>query len=137
MRYYTSANGFNYFTTNLLTFKSIAMMYSKRTRFLFPLFFLAAIAFFSLLVMLIWNAVIPQIFGLSVISYVQALLLLLLTRILFSGSPFRHRHDHASFHEKMRKMSPEERDEFRKNWRSMRKAQWGCFPGKATETTEE
>ena len=97
------------------------MYYSKNKRFLLPLFFLAAIAGFSLLVMLLWNAVVPAIFNLPEIAYSQAILLLILTRLLFGVSPFRNYH-HAPYfmHDKLKKMSPEEREEFKKSWSKMR-----------------
>lgn len=41
--------------------------------------------FFSLLVFLLWNWLMPAIFGLPVITYFQALGLLVLSKILFFG----------------------------------------------------
>ncbi len=43
------------------------------------------VALAALAVMLLWNAVITSIFGLGVITYLQALGLLALCRILFGG----------------------------------------------------
>lgn len=43
------------------------------------------IAFFSLLVFLLWNWLMPAIFGLTEITYFQALGLLILSKILFFG----------------------------------------------------
>jgi hypothetical protein len=101
------------------------MYYSKNKRFFFPLAFLAAIAGFSLLVMLIWNAIVPDLFLLPEIGYVQAVLLLILARLLFGGSPFRgHRYPSHMMHDKIRQMSPEEREEFRKKWSGTRRAPW-------------
>jgi hypothetical protein len=69
-------------------------------------------------VMLLWNAVMPNVFtGARTIDYVQALGLLLLSRILFGG--FRgggwHRgwHGHAAWRERWRSMTDEERAQFR------------------------
>lgn len=42
-------------------------------------------ALFGFITMWLWNALIPQIFGLSVISYWQAVGLLILFKILFGG----------------------------------------------------
>jgi hypothetical protein len=101
------------------------MCYSRNKRFFFPLIFLAAIAGFSLLVMLIWNAIMPDLFLLPEIGYVQAVLLLILARLLFGGSPFRgHRYPSHMMHDKIRQMSPEEREEFRKKWSGTRRAPW-------------
>jgi hypothetical protein len=47
--------------------------------------FLAAIAVFSAAAMFLWNALMPEIFGLSILSYWQAAGLVILARILFGG----------------------------------------------------
>ncbi len=54
----------------------------------FP-FVLIFLALGSLVVMLLWNALLPAIFGLKAISFLQAAGLLVLSKILFGG--FRHR----------------------------------------------
>ena len=46
---------------------------------------LATCAVFSVAVMLLWNALLPQIFGLPQLNYLQAAGLLILARILFGG----------------------------------------------------
>jgi hypothetical protein len=81
----------------------------------FVLFVVLAATVFSFVVMLLWNRLMPAIFGLHVISYWQALGLLVLSKILFGfrGRPgfpgdwrmrlIRHWED----------MTPEERDAFR------------------------
>ena len=85
----------------------------------FAPFMLLALAFFSLLVMLLWNALIPSIFGLPTISFLQAAGLLILSRILFGGFPGgRHRHRksrqwRARMAEKWDRMTPEEREQFK------------------------
>jgi hypothetical protein len=93
-----------------------------------PIGILAALAGFSAVVMLLWNALVPAIFGLAVINFWQALGLLVLARILF-GSGFggrmghgHHRHGAAAFannaiREKWLKMTPEEQKEFVKQRR--------------------
>jgi hypothetical protein len=82
---------------------------------------LAIVAGFSAVVMLLWNALVPAIFGPAVINFWQALGLLALARLLFGGlgGMFRgsarggdmHSH-HNSIREKWMKMTPEERKEF-------------------------
>jgi hypothetical protein len=73
---------------------------------------------FTLAVMLLWNALIPSIFGLGIISFWQALGLLVLSRLLFGG--FGHhggpgfgglRHKNA-IREKWMNMTPEQQKEF-------------------------
>jgi ABC-type multidrug transport system fused ATPase/permease subunit len=83
---------------------------------------LAAIAVFSVVVMLLWNALLPQLFALPTLSYWQAAGLLILARILFGGlvhdmADGRMRGNHNFHHgnklrEKWMNMSAEERKEF-------------------------
>lgn len=87
---------------------------------------LLGLAFFSLLVMLLWNALIPSIFGLPTINFLQAAGLLILSRLLFGGFPGGRRHGHRKKHrwkarmaERWHSMSPEEREKFKtglKHW---------------------
>lgn len=91
---------------------------SKKRWAFIPFAIAAGITFFGFLVMLLWNYLMPQIFKLPEIGFWQALLLLLLCRILFGGH-FKHgNHDHFRMHRKLEKMSPEEREAFRKKWSS-------------------
>ena len=78
----------------------------------FLLIFLAA---GGLVLMLLWNALIPAIFGLKAITYLQALGLLVLARILFGGfrgrpRPFYSRQRHwehwKKWHEEESEDSP-------------------------------
>ena len=90
----------------------------KKLRFLMPVGFLAVAAGFSAVVMLLWNWLMPTLFGLGVISFWQALGILVLSRILFGGFGGGHgmkRHKfHAGhhLHDKWMKMTPEQRQEF-------------------------
>ncbi|MGE5409909.1 MAG: hypothetical protein ACM3MI_03040 [Clostridiales bacterium] len=76
------------------------MCYEHRRRRWFFLRFpmaLAFIAIITLILMLLWNALLPAIFGLTSITYWQALGLFILSKILFSGfgrgpHGFYHRH---------------------------------------------
>ncbi|MEO5645383.1 MAG: hypothetical protein ABIQ40_06905 [Bacteroidia bacterium] len=85
---------------------------------------------FSYVTMQLWNWLMPDIFGLKMITYWQALGLLILGKILFSGfggKGGRHRHcgprgwrDHhrggmwkKRWEEKMANMTPEEREKFK------------------------
>jgi hypothetical protein len=84
---------------------------------------LAVIIVFAAVVMFLWNNLLPGIFGLSVLNYWQALGILALSRILFSGiggsflgfgrGAFRGdlRH-HNPLREKWINMSEEERKAF-------------------------
>ncbi|MDR1810046.1 MAG: hypothetical protein LBR34_06565 [Prevotella sp.] len=78
-------------------------------------FALAAVALFSALVLWLWNALVPEIFGAASINYWQALGLLVLSRLLFGGfggkfgGMKRRKHQ---LREKWLSMTPEERKEF-------------------------
>jgi hypothetical protein len=50
--------------------------------------FVAVIALFGVAVMFLWNYLLPPIFGLPEIGYLQAVGLLILSRILFGGLGF-------------------------------------------------
>jgi hypothetical protein len=83
---------------------------------------LVAIAGFGAITMLLWNWLAPGIFGLTAISFWQALGLLALGRILLGGIGIggKHgmgRHHHNPIHERWMKMTPEEREEFVKKRR--------------------
>ena len=101
------------------------MNYSKRRWFGMPLLILAVTAALGTLLMLIWNALMPQLFHLQEITFWQALLLLIFCRILFGGHFRQHSLHHQDFHEKMHKMTKEEREEFRKKFMRIRR-NW-CF----------
>jgi hypothetical protein len=73
---------------------------------------------FGAIVMLLWNALMPDIFHLPQITFWQALGLLLLSKILFSsfrgGGPKRRMKDRLT--EKWMNMTPEEREKFKQDW---------------------
>ncbi|MDR2010877.1 MAG: hypothetical protein LBQ22_10395 [Bacteroidales bacterium] len=92
----------------------------KKIRFLMPVGFLLIAAGFSAVVMLLWNWLMPSIFGLITINFWQALGILVLARILFggfkAGKMMNHKmhqgHHNSPMHDKWMKMSPEQRMEF-------------------------
>jgi hypothetical protein len=74
----------------------------------------------SFVVMRLWNWLMPELFGLSVVTYWQALGLLLLSKILFGG--LRGGRGGRMFWrrrmmERWEKMTPEEREKFRQGLR--------------------
>ncbi|MDR1332233.1 MAG: hypothetical protein LBK07_09040 [Tannerella sp.] len=82
---------------------------------------LAAVAGFGAVVMLLWNWLMPAVFGLTCINLWQALGLLALARILFGGMGAGRfwgmgmmKHHRNPIHEKWMRMTPEERKEFMK-----------------------
>ena len=97
-------------------------MRHKAKFIIWPVFFVAAVAAMSAVVMLLWNAIVPALFtSVPAINYLQALGLLVLSRILFGG--FRghggwrgrmhgHRHERWA---KWQAMTPEEREQFHRH----------------------
>ncbi|HUB62800.1 MAG TPA: hypothetical protein VL978_18930 [Puia sp.] len=73
---------------------------------------------FGSIVMLLWNALMPQIFHLPLITFWQALGLLILTKILFSGfrgGPGAH-WKRNKLREGWANMTPEQQEKFRQEW---------------------
>lgn len=100
------------------------MGFRKKIIFI-PFLVIGGMALFSYIVMLLWNALIPDIFHLGVITFWQAAGLLLLSKLLFGFGPGgrggawkRHRM------ERWRDMSPEERQRLREQMRE-RCGKWG------------
>jgi hypothetical protein len=91
----------------------------------------------GLFVMLLWNALIPDLFHGPVVSLEQALGLLLLSHILFRGwgrwgGGWRHERWRKRLDEKLASMTPEEREKARSEWR------YGCgWHQKGTAEPEE
>lgn len=87
------------------------------------LIILGAIAFvfgFSYIVMLLWNAILPDITNVKTISFWQSMGLLVLSKILFSGfggGPGKRRHFRERMQEKWQAMTPEQREKFKQEWK--------------------
>ena len=80
----------------------------------FLLFGAVAVTLFSGVVMGLWNWLMPAVFGLRVITFWQALGLLVLSRILFGrfGGPRPWMHWRHRMTERWSQMTPEEREKF-------------------------
>lgn len=81
----------------------------------YALMALVGIAVAGLAVMALWNWLVPALFGLKQIGFLQALGLLVLTRLLFGGLRGRHgMHGPWRRHleERWMQMTPEEREKF-------------------------
>jgi hypothetical protein len=91
-----------------------------------------AINLFGFAIMQLWNWLMPAIFGLKVITFVQALGLLLLSKILFGGF---HRHGggrgwkRGQWEARWAAMTEEEREKFRTGMKGRR----GCGFGRYSE----
>jgi Ca2+/H+ antiporter, TMEM165/GDT1 family len=103
----------------------------RRRFFLFPFIGLAAVAVFGAVVMLLWNSILPQVTPAGVISYWQAVGLLVLARILFGGFHFgrHHRHGPPFMRHHWMHMSAEEREKMRAAWHT----RCGCGHSEAPE----
>ena len=93
----------------------------KRAIFI-PIAIAAGVFLFGTVVMYLWNAIIPAVLGLGVITFWQAIGILVLSKILFGG--FRGGHGHNNFHSHSREMrekwmhlTPEEREKMKTEWR--------------------
>jgi hypothetical protein len=88
--------------------------------FKLAIFATAAVIVFGFVVMALWNWLMPAIFGLTAITFWQALGLLVLSWILFGGlRGFGHRHGHWRHRmaERWARMSPEERERYKQTMR--------------------
>ncbi len=83
-----------------------------------------AIFLFGTLVMYLWNALLPALFHLPIISFWQAIGLFALSRILFGGfgsgggGRNKHRGFSKDWKEKCMNMTEEEKLEMKEKWRS-------------------
>jgi hypothetical protein len=108
----------------------------KRWIWMAPLAILAMIVFIFVggeIVMLLWNWLLPPLFGWRLISFWQGLGLLALCRILFGGLG-HHGRGHRGFRGRMKErchnMTPEERERFRQAMRE----RWS-FGGSPSQST--
>ena len=93
-----------------------------------------AVNLFGYAVMQLWNWLMPAIFGVHAVTFLQALGLLVLGKILFGGF---HRHGGGchgrgwkhGMAERWEKMTPEERERFRAGMQG----NWGCGPQRDPE----
>ncbi|MEP6713281.1 MAG: hypothetical protein ABJA37_12725 [Ferruginibacter sp.] len=95
---------------------------------MFGLLFIGAIFIFSALVMGLWNAILPAVLGIKAITYMQAMGILILSKILFGGFGGRRggrgRQWKNNIEEKMRNMTPEEKEKFTAEWKRRCGARW-------------
>ena len=88
------------------------------------LFLAVALSVFGVIVMLLWNALVPELFGGPLLSFWQAVGLLTLSHILLRGwAPWRYgkewrdRRWKQKLEEKLAAMTPEEREQFKEEWK--------------------
>ncbi len=88
-------------------------------------FSIAALTVFSAIVMALWNAVLPDVIGVKAITFKQAAGILVLSKILFGGfhnrggwQRGRHNQWRNNLHEKLGRMTPEEKEKFKAEWKN-------------------
>jgi hypothetical protein len=111
----------------------------KRLIFIAPLAILGMLLFIFIggeLVRLLWNWLLPPLFGWRLITFWQALALLALCRILFGGFG-RHSSGRSNYRRRMAErwgsMTPEERERVRQGWRG----RWGFCPPPSENQSRE
>lgn len=89
--------------------------------FFIPFAILGFVLLLGWVVMLLWNAILPKVVtGVSVLTYWQAVGLLVLSKILFGGfhgKPRPHQGGAMHWRERWRNMNEEERNQFKAKWR--------------------
>tara|TARA_R110002049_G_scaffold65035_1_gene170900 strand:+ start:16359 stop:16682 length:324 start_codon:yes stop_codon:yes gene_type:complete len=90
----------------------------RKLFFLVPLLILFGL---TLIVMWLWNAILPDIIYVKTITYWQAMGILILSKILFGGFSKCGNRNHGmrkkQFISKIKNMSPEERTKFKEEWK--------------------
>jgi hypothetical protein len=98
-----------------------------------PIVIIAVLAFGGI-VMGLWNAILVQVIGVKAITFVQALGILILSKILFGG--FKGRGGwrggrgmwDQEMKEKLSKMTPEEKEKFKAEWKNKCMGRWQRQP---------
>ena len=104
--------------------------------------FAGGVLLFGAIVMGLWNAILPDVLGVKAISFVQALGILLLSKILFGGFGGRGGwgNRRREWKEKMKgkweHMTPEEKEKFKMEWRN-RCSRWGKKPADSSSMAAE
>jgi hypothetical protein len=94
--------------------------YRYKKFFFIPFAVVGAVLLFGWVVMLLWNAILPTVTGVSALTYWQAVGLLVLCKILFGGFRGGGRPPYSKtshWREKWRNMNEEERTQFKAAWR--------------------
>ena len=97
---------------------------------LFVPIFIGGIFLFTWVVMLLWNGILPEITGVKTINFFQAMGILVLSKILFGGfggghsGRWRNKEKWMEMKDKFAGMTPEEREEFKTEWRNKCGGRW-------------
>jgi Ca2+/H+ antiporter, TMEM165/GDT1 family len=103
----------------------------------------AFVMLFSYIVMRLWNGILPDVLGVRMISFWQAMGILVLSKILFSGfGGFAHKKEQFKnrFRQRMlnkwENMTPEEKEKFKNEWKNRCRGWGGRFNDKDFPTHE-
>ncbi len=112
---------------------------------MFVTFFIVITLAVGIVVMALWNAILPAVLGVTTITFLQALGILLLSKILFGGfhGGFggRGRQWKQRMQQKMGNMTPEEKEKFKAEWRNRCGTRWNMHRqesrGMTSDSTRE
>jgi hypothetical protein len=106
-------------------------------------FFIVAALLFTLVVMGLWNAILPAVLGVKTITFIQAMGILALSKILFGGGcrgwrGGRGQEWKQKMKEKWDTMSPDQRDQFKAEWKNRCGGRWsmGTQSNSSAKTAE-
>ena len=104
-------------------------LWIKKGLLMFLLFIIVA-PLFVLAVQALWNGILPAVLGVKTITFMQALGILVLSKILFGGiGGGRHWRGSPAWKQKMKQrwdnMTPEEREKFKAEWKNRCGGRWG------------
>ena len=103
--------------------------------------FVGAVLLFGAVVMGLWNAILPAVLGVKSITFLQALGILLLSKILFGGFGGKrwgggHGQEwRQKMKEKWNNMTPEEREKFKAEWKNRCGGRWQRGMDTSTSST--
>ena len=110
---------------------------------LFLLCFVTFGLLIGLLVMGLWNAILPAVLGVKTITFLQALGILLLSKILFGGFKGgsgrfgdRKQEWRKKMQEKFGSMTPEEKEKFKSEWKNRCGSRWNMRGREASGMAE-
>jgi hypothetical protein len=119
-------------------------MYGRRKFFMIIPIVILAILVFGAIVMGLWNAILVSVLGVKAITFIQALGILVLSKILFGGFKGGRGGCHGGppmWREKMQEkwatMTPEEREKFKAEWKNRCGGRWQHFQQDTTASTTE
>lgn len=93
----------------------------KRKKPLIFIFILAGVALLIWVMMLLWNAILPEVIGVNEVTYWQAAGIFILSKILFGG--FKgggHKYKKQQYKEKFMNLTDEQKETFKSEWKSRR-----------------